>query len=216
MILTENGVLKLMQRIKSFIASQLNTKANSVHTHSISEIDDLSNLSMGGGYTKSEVDTLLNGKADTSHTHTVSDVTDFPTIPTKTSDLTNDLGFITSEIDSSGTGWVRFRSGLQICWGSVPVAIGTTLGQDPATSVYYNRNNIFNYPKVFSSNPVVSFSVSSSANHPFLNVCCERQGIGIQQYDEKLTTGSIMLFCESAVTIYQETSIHVQAIGRWK
>ena len=49
MILTENGVLKLMQRIKSFIASQLNTKANSVHTHTISEIDDLSTLTMGGG-----------------------------------------------------------------------------------------------------------------------------------------------------------------------
>ena len=60
MILTENGVLKLMQRIKSFITSQLNTKAASVHTHTLSEIDDLSNLSMGGGYTKSEVDTLLN------------------------------------------------------------------------------------------------------------------------------------------------------------
>ena len=60
MILTETGVLKLMQRIKSFIASQLNTKANSVHTHTISEIDDLSSLSMGGGvYSKSEVDTLL-------------------------------------------------------------------------------------------------------------------------------------------------------------
>ena len=50
MILTENGVLKLMQRIKSFITSQLNTKAASVHTHTLSEIDDLSNLSMGGGY----------------------------------------------------------------------------------------------------------------------------------------------------------------------
>ena len=61
MILTNSGVLKLMQRIKSFIASQLNTKANSVHTHTISEIDDLSSLQMGGGgYTKSEVDTLLN------------------------------------------------------------------------------------------------------------------------------------------------------------
>ena len=59
MILTENGVLKLMQRIKSFITSQLNTKANSVHTHSISEIDNLSSLSMGGVYSKSEVDTLL-------------------------------------------------------------------------------------------------------------------------------------------------------------
>ena len=48
MILTENGVLKLMQRIKSFIASQLNTKASSVHTHSISEIDNLASQ-LGGG-----------------------------------------------------------------------------------------------------------------------------------------------------------------------
>ena len=60
MILTENGVLKLMQRIKSFIASQLNTKAASVHTHSISEIENLESQLGGGGYTKSEVDTLLN------------------------------------------------------------------------------------------------------------------------------------------------------------
>lgn len=82
MILTNSGVLKLMQRIKSFITSQLNTKANSVHTHTLSEIDDLSSLQMGGGYSKSEVDTLLNGKANSSHTHTKSQITDFPTIPT--------------------------------------------------------------------------------------------------------------------------------------
>ena len=81
MILTENGVLKLMQRIKSFITSQLNTKAASVHTHSISEIDDLESQ-LGGGYTKSEVDTLLNGKSDTSHTHTKSQITDFPSYGT--------------------------------------------------------------------------------------------------------------------------------------
>ena len=49
MILTENGVLKLMQRIKSFITAQLNTKASSVHTHSISEIENLeSQLGWGG------------------------------------------------------------------------------------------------------------------------------------------------------------------------
>lgn len=29
----------------------------------------------------------------------------------------NDSGFITSEIDSMGEGWVRFKCGLQICWG---------------------------------------------------------------------------------------------------
>ena len=49
MILTENGVLKLMQRIKSFITAQLNTKAASVHTHNASEITDLSSLQWGGG-----------------------------------------------------------------------------------------------------------------------------------------------------------------------
>ena len=92
MILTNSGVLKLMQRIKSYIASQLNTKAPSVHTHTISEIDDLSSLQMGGGYTKSEVDTLLTGKADTSHTHTKSEITDFPNLSTvATSGNYNDL-----------------------------------------------------------------------------------------------------------------------------
>ena len=51
---------------------------------------DLSNY-----YTKTETDSLLNGKANSSHTHTTSDISNFPTIPSKTSDLTNDNGFIT-------------------------------------------------------------------------------------------------------------------------
>ena len=38
----------------------------------------------------------LNGKANSSHTHTKSEITDFPSIPSKTSDLNNDSGFITS------------------------------------------------------------------------------------------------------------------------
>ena len=56
-------------------------------------------------YTKEEIDTLLNNKANISHTHTVADIedmldyalkTDIPTVPTKTSELTNDTGFITT------------------------------------------------------------------------------------------------------------------------
>lgn len=178
MILTETGVLKLMQRIKSFIASQLNTKANSVHTHSISEIDDLSSLSMGGGvYSKSEVDTLLTGKADTSHTHTKSQITDFPTIPSKTSDLTNDLGFISSEIDSSGTGWVRFKSGLQICWmqGGLSDSVYNwifpkTFLQNPSVTatIYYGGSNINAYQRSIELNNLSSTGVLfRSANHMF-------------------------------------------------
>ena len=52
---------------------------------------------------KAYVDSGLNGKANTSHNHTVSDVTDFPSIPSKTSDLTNDSGFITSEGNTTYT-----------------------------------------------------------------------------------------------------------------
>ena len=54
----------------------------------------------------------------------------------------NDSGFITSEIDSMGEGWVRFKSGLQICYGMVT-----------------NDNNIdtgrarFSFPKAFSASP---------------------------------------------------------------
>lgn len=56
-------------------------------------------------YTKEEINTLLNNKANISHTHTVADIedmpnyalkTDIPTVPTKTSELTNDTGFITT------------------------------------------------------------------------------------------------------------------------
>lgn len=54
----------------------------------------------GPYYTKSQTDTLLNAKADTSSLATVattgsySDLTNKPSIPTKTSDLSNDSNFV--------------------------------------------------------------------------------------------------------------------------
>ena len=57
-------------------------------------------------YTKTEIDSSLSNKANVSHTHTeyasidhvhnYNDLTNKPTIPSKTSDLTNDSGFLTS------------------------------------------------------------------------------------------------------------------------
>ena len=51
---------------------------------------------------KNYITAQLLGKSNTEHTHTKSEITDFPTIPTKTSDLTNDSGFLTSHQDLSG------------------------------------------------------------------------------------------------------------------
>ena len=48
--------------------------------------------------------TALDGKANTGHKHVVADITDFPSIPTKTSDITNDSGFITNSYDNSISG----------------------------------------------------------------------------------------------------------------
>jgi hypothetical protein len=61
----------------------------------------MSNLNNGGltrvlNYIKTWVNGLLSSKSDTSHTHTKSQITDFPSIPSKTSDLTNDSGFLTT------------------------------------------------------------------------------------------------------------------------
>lgn len=48
--------------------------------------------------------TALDGKANTGHKHVVADITDFPSIPTKTSDITNNSGFITNSYDNSISG----------------------------------------------------------------------------------------------------------------
>ena len=47
------------------------------------------------------IEVFVDNKSDTGHTHTKSQITDFPTIPSKTSDLQNDSGFLTSHQDIS-------------------------------------------------------------------------------------------------------------------
>ena len=43
MVLTETGLAKVFQRVKSFVIAQLNSKASVLHTHTYSEIVDLPN-----------------------------------------------------------------------------------------------------------------------------------------------------------------------------
>ena len=71
-------------------------------------------LSATGGGTADSVEwnNVLNKPSTytpSSHTHKKSEITDFPTIPSKTSDLTNDSGFITSytETDPTVPSWAK-------------------------------------------------------------------------------------------------------------
>jgi hypothetical protein len=70
-------------------------KADASHTHTKADITDLS-LSWDA------VTDKPTSYTPSAHTHTKSEITDFPTIPSKTSELTNDSGFLTSHQDISG------------------------------------------------------------------------------------------------------------------
>lgn len=81
--LTLNGLAYFLNKIKSTVADELDGKANSSHTHTKSEITDfptLATVATSGSY---------------------NDLSNKPTIPSKTSDLTNDSGFLTSHQDLS-------------------------------------------------------------------------------------------------------------------
>ena len=91
-LIQDNGVTK---RIK---ASELKDNVDLSNYYTKSEVDNLlSNLDvqvdMADYYNKSEIDNLLSQKANSEHTHNYNDLNNKPTIPTKTSQLTNDNNF---------------------------------------------------------------------------------------------------------------------------
>lgn len=87
---------------------------------------------------KNYVTAQLLGKSNTGHTHVKSEITDFPTIPTKTSDLTNDSGFLTSHQDLSG--YVPL-SGTDALAGSIV----------PNTDNAYNLGSLnYSFVKIFT------------------------------------------------------------------
>lgn len=94
------------------IKNALDNKSDTGHTHSqyLTSHQDISGKENSSNKTSSWNSTTnntrypteklvkdsLDGKANSTHTHTKSQITDFPTIPSKTSQLTNDSGFLTS------------------------------------------------------------------------------------------------------------------------
>ncbi|MCI7208470.1 MAG: phage tail repeat domain-containing protein [Clostridium sp.] len=84
------------------LQSTLNNKSDKGHRHDYSELENAPTIDTALSTTSTNsvqnkvITTALNKKANTSHTHNYSELTNPPTIPTKTSQITNDSGFITS------------------------------------------------------------------------------------------------------------------------
>ena len=60
----------------------------------------------------------------------------------------HDANALTTEIDSMGTDWVRFKSGLQICWGAYSTSGG---------------NIKITYPKAFHADYPIGIGVSGQS-----------------------------------------------------
>ena len=79
MVLTDTGLAKVFQRIKSFVLAQLNSKASAVHTHTSSDITDLSN-----GYVNLSTAQTIGGQKTFSASPRVTRI--FPDIALNISD----------------------------------------------------------------------------------------------------------------------------------
>ena len=109
----------------------------------------------------------------------------------------HDSNALTTEIDSIGTDWVRFKCGLQICYGKV-----------------INDNNIatgkarFSFPKAFSASPSL---VATPDFTEFYLVTC---------YAESGTTWVLCTYqlwgAPNIGPIFDPLRVSYVAIGKWK
>lgn len=70
---------------------------------------------------------------------------DIAALQSQCASLSSQISGIKSGIDSSGTGWIRFSDGTQVCWAKI------------------NHNTRTNFPVAFSATPVGSVSASAVA-----------------------------------------------------
>ena len=78
----------------------------------------------------------------------------------------HDANALTTEIDSMGTGWVRFKSGLQVCYGS------TANNNNIATGVARHS-----FPVAFIATPIVVAAPMAQAESNVYTITLEVESV---------------------------------------
>ena len=144
-------------------------------------------------WSSEKIDDELDLKADSADLSAVAtsgsynDLSNKPTIPTKTSDLTNDSGFITSAqvptIDdtsvSSSSVWSSYKTSYEIGTKANSSDVYTKTEVDTALSGKQNLITIdsANSPNAISVNGTYQIP-ASVLNHTFIIIACRRGGYG--------------------------------------
>jgi len=114
----------------------------------------------------SAIQTQLNSKGTSSFSGSYNDLSNKPTIPTATSQLSNNSGFLTaSYYQISSSGYIRFSNGMQMCWGKVYHSYyGTTWTYPlsfPNAVVSASKHDIRNSSSGHGSNYVYDINTSN-------------------------------------------------------
>ena len=122
--------------------------------------------------------------------------------------LPNGKSIELNNITESGTGYIRFSDGTQICYGTCNASNESGIKSDRLAGK-------FTYPKSFISSPACSVIRQYYGYSENLNVLTENFTI-----DRIVSSSSICLFdivCTTGETVFPEiTSAKYIAIGRWK
>lgn len=156
-------------------------------------------------WSSDKINTELSGKVDSSDLATVattgaySDLTGTPNIPTKTSDLVNDSGFITSAqvptIDdtnvSSSSVWSSYKTSAEIGTKANSTDVYTKSQVDTALAGKQDLISIHsdNSPTALSVNGTYQIP-ANVLSHTFIIIACRRGGYGnsiVFKKDELLT-----------------------------
>lgn len=155
------------------IENMVDTKISGLVNSAPETLDTLKELSDALGNDPNFATTIANqigSKANSVHSHVVSDITDFPTIPTKTSQLINDSGYITSVSWTNITDKPNFStvatSGSYTDLSNTPTIptkvsqlendMGFGTGGDTSDCVHKTGNETIGGTKTFTSGPWVT------------------------------------------------------------
>lgn len=121
-------------------------------------------------------------------------VADIAALQSQCASLASQVGSLSSGIDSSGTRWIRFSDGTQVCYG--------TFSDDRTT----------NFPKAFNAHPSVTVSAVGYNSDNY-------NGIGgVASLNDKYVSAEYFRggLTNTYLTSFRSSSGNYIAVGRWK
>ena len=119
---------------------------------------------------------------------------DIAALQSQCASLASQVGSLSSGIDSSGTGWIRFSDGTQVCYGT------------------FSNDRTTNFPKAFNAPPSVTVSAVGYNSDTYSGIG------GVASLDNRYVSAEYFVGCltKTYVSSFRYSSGNYIAVGRWK